>query len=118
VGEIEESVGLDDMAVAAGDDGLGGDFSESDDGAVFAPAAHAVQLEGVQARSEAREEFGNGRAMRLLANPPLIPQRMVENDENARRVSPRGQNLSQMAPARVAAKGVHFLKRRAGLGRR
>lgn len=100
-GEIEEGAGLAAMAVAAGDEDLAVGGSQSEDGAIFAVAAHAIDLKGVEGGAGEFEEAAEIEGEAFGRDAGEVPQRVIEDDEHGG----KGRELGEKGEAELFVRG-------------
>jgi hypothetical protein len=95
VREIENSVRLGSVAIAAADHKLVPGFRELQHLAVFFPAANAAQLKGMNERTVFRREIADRAFMAYFAYAGKVPQRMIQDDQHFRNLMERGEKLAK-----------------------
>ena len=93
VGEVEVGVGLDAVAVAAGDDELVPLAGEVGYFAVLFPVAEAVELEGVDELAVGGEEVVDEDAVVVVADAVEVPEGVVEDDEDVGELVQLGEDV-------------------------
>ena len=95
VSQVQIRVWLDAVTIASADDELVPALAEVGDFAVLVPVAQAVELEGVAELAVKREEVVDEEAVLFFAYAVEIPERVVEDDEDAGSVVELGEEFAE-----------------------
>ena len=96
VREVDAGAGLHAVPVSAGDQEMAGFLSELEHGAVLAGVAETIQLQGVEGRAGQRQEAKHLVAVGVRANAMKVPDRVIEDDEHARKGMEVGENAAKL----------------------
>lgn len=100
VGQVKVGAGFEAVAVATGYDGEGPGVGHVDDAAVFRPGAESVEFQGVDEALVAGEESLGHRAVGGFAESGLVPEGVIQYDEDSGELVQPGEEGGRMISVR------------------